>query len=427
MLYNQILNSIVDNIDFEKNKKVVVFGTGKGGKIAASILNSFKIHYYFVDNNKEKWGTAFLGAEVFSPQKLLEEDKNSIIILIASMYSEEMTRQLVEYGFTEKVHFYTLFSINSKEPVVKKKPHLTESILDELLWINNDKDPLDILIFGDSVMSITSDSDVNRETLCEMLRSRLGSKYRVSAIHNLGFHMGIFYCALKAMILLNRVPSTIILPINIRSFSPMWDFRDDIQYDKLIKELIEYLRNEGYDLGNIYGVDKGVTYDEYMDCIGSYRGYGTEKNSKFIAWVSRKAKDEDEFSKRYKYIFIWHYMYELLVENRKFKLMEELIKLIKRYNIKLLAYATPMNYLAGKKYVGDSFTKNYKLNSNMVEECFKKYTSSLIYYWDYSFLFEPKYFLHENGTSEHLNEKGRRILCKIICNKLQEIEKSDLE
>lgn len=427
LLYEQILTCIIDNIDFEKRKKVVIFGTGKGGKIAASILNSFNCRYYFVDNNKEKWGTTFLGAEVCSPQKLLEEDKYSIIILIASIYSEEIAEQLIGYGFIDKTQFFTLFSNKPKVSVVNKKPQLTESILEEVLRTCNSKNPLDILIFGDSVMSIISNSDVNKETLCDMLKNELGSKYTICTINKGGFHMGIFYCTLKAMIFLNRIPSTIVLPVNIRSFSQMWDFRDDIQHSELVRDVKEYLNTEGYHLGDIYGIDEGVSYDEYLDCIGRYRGYGTEKNSKFIAWVSRKAKDEKEFFERYKYIFTWHYMYELSTENRKFKLMEEIIKLVKNNNIKLLAYATPVNYLAGQKYVGNSFTANYKLNSKMVEECFNKYTSSLIHYWDYSFLFTSEYFLHENATAEHLNEKGRSILCKIICNKLNEIKKTDCE
>jgi len=85
------------------NRKYIIFGTGK--KSADTIYSNFNISYY-LDNDKSKWGTNYQDAPVFSPEKLLEEDMDQITVFIASMYEEEMSRQLEEYNLRHGVHFF---------------------------------------------------------------------------------------------------------------------------------------------------------------------------------------------------------------------------------------------------------------------------------------------------------------------------------
>lgn len=40
---------------------------------------------YFVENDPDLIGTTYLGKPVYAPEKLLEEDKNEILILIGSI------------------------------------------------------------------------------------------------------------------------------------------------------------------------------------------------------------------------------------------------------------------------------------------------------------------------------------------------------
>ena len=41
---------------------------------------------YFVDNDPELVGTTYMGKPIYSPDKLLEEDKDKILILIGSIW-----------------------------------------------------------------------------------------------------------------------------------------------------------------------------------------------------------------------------------------------------------------------------------------------------------------------------------------------------
>lgn len=61
---------------------------------------------YFVDNDPELIGTTYLGKPIYSPEKLLEEDRDHILILIGSIiYHTEIEFQLKDMGFQEDIHY----------------------------------------------------------------------------------------------------------------------------------------------------------------------------------------------------------------------------------------------------------------------------------------------------------------------------------
>lgn len=61
---------------------------------------------YFVDNDPELIGTTYMGKPIYSPDKLLEEDKDNILILIGSIiFHLEIEFQLKDMGFEEDVHY----------------------------------------------------------------------------------------------------------------------------------------------------------------------------------------------------------------------------------------------------------------------------------------------------------------------------------
>ncbi|MED4730241.1 TDP-N-acetylfucosamine:lipid II N-acetylfucosaminyltransferase [Aneurinibacillus migulanus] len=90
--------------DSIKHKKIVIFGAGGGGK---KFKEKFSIPVsFYVDNAAEKWDTEFAGSVIKSPEILKQEDKDHLLILIASMYSEQISRQLEQHGFKKDIHFF---------------------------------------------------------------------------------------------------------------------------------------------------------------------------------------------------------------------------------------------------------------------------------------------------------------------------------
>lgn len=97
------------------NKRVIVFGTGTAAHKMVS-KSGIEVDYY-VDNDENKWRTVFLGREVKAPSLLLLERKEEIVILVASMYYDDIKMQLEGMGYEECKGFYNFadFFINPLE------------------------------------------------------------------------------------------------------------------------------------------------------------------------------------------------------------------------------------------------------------------------------------------------------------------------
>jgi hypothetical protein len=86
-----------------KTNKVIVFGTGKYSEYFSDL--DINVAYY-IDNDARKWGTLFNKKKVEDPDTLLMENKDTTIIIIASMYHEAISHQLRQYGFEENVQYF---------------------------------------------------------------------------------------------------------------------------------------------------------------------------------------------------------------------------------------------------------------------------------------------------------------------------------
>jgi len=86
-LYKQFTENV-------KGKKLILFGAGAFG--AQTLILNLKDYNvaYFCDNDPQKWGTLFMGIPVHSPEILLKEDRNNIIVLITSSYTNAIKEQL---------------------------------------------------------------------------------------------------------------------------------------------------------------------------------------------------------------------------------------------------------------------------------------------------------------------------------------------
>jgi hypothetical protein len=98
-------------------------------------------------------------------------------------------------------------------------PELTQLI--ELF--NSAKPTPEVLYLGDSVVERISKYDVDTRTLGTMVGDCLQGKLSVAYIAHSAYHLRIFYGFIQVIKTLKRRPHVIILPINLRSFSPQWD------------------------------------------------------------------------------------------------------------------------------------------------------------------------------------------------------------
>ena len=96
------------NNDFEsfteqkRGKKLILFGASElAKKVIDNFIRSSCIDY-LVDNNPSKHGVEMVvgnkALQIYHPEKLLQENKDDMVVLITSSFYEEIIPQLLKYG-----------------------------------------------------------------------------------------------------------------------------------------------------------------------------------------------------------------------------------------------------------------------------------------------------------------------------------------
>lgn len=108
-MFAEIFNRIIEISGTLKIKEPVIWGTGQLGISIGYILNFLSVdNYCYTDNDQTKWNQEILGKKIYLPDHLLRKEKNSLVILVASMFGREIATQLLNYGFVENEHFLIL-------------------------------------------------------------------------------------------------------------------------------------------------------------------------------------------------------------------------------------------------------------------------------------------------------------------------------
>lgn len=123
-----------------KNKKIVFFGASNMGKV---IINNIPIKIdYFIDNDVKKQGQKIENINIYDINKLLSENKNEILIIITTMYYEEVSKQLNEAGFVEndnyingEIIFDAITSSNNNKYANEEIIELDDNFYNKMIYI----------------------------------------------------------------------------------------------------------------------------------------------------------------------------------------------------------------------------------------------------------------------------------------------------
>ena len=119
-----------------ENKKVVIFGAGNAGKEFIELF-PHKCEY-IIDNDSTKWGTTMAGLPIYGIQKIENEKKDELFVIVTSMYYEEISGQLRDIylkeniNFTNGNQFLIEISKNYYTNLHKDAPTMKKISLDEL-------------------------------------------------------------------------------------------------------------------------------------------------------------------------------------------------------------------------------------------------------------------------------------------------------
>ncbi|MFZ2621019.1 MAG: hypothetical protein WAX85_00435 [Minisyncoccia bacterium] len=266
-----------------------------------------------------------------------------------------------------------------------------------------------VIYFGDSVIRATSPNDVDQSSIVQMF-SKISPGLTVGDLSSPAYHLGIFEAMADYISRSQSKPEAIIVPINLRSFSPEWDMRPEYQFENEIFFLTSshFLTYFSKPLSVLHLVKTNtVSIDTYLSTPVYY--------GKTIVGIVKKYQDEGLLTKpepeNIKDFYILDYMYSLNESHRKLISLSKLIDIAQKSGIKVYPYVIPIDWEGGIKYVGSDFTKQVGTNIKVICSEIKKRNAPCL---DISFGLSSDNFIHGDYPNEHLSQKGREFVAKQV-------------
>jgi hypothetical protein len=268
----------------------------------------------------------------------------------------------------------------------------------------------DVFLFGSSVEEYSASKDKDKRSISNMINS-LSNKYHVESISGGAFHMDLFLELSKYIVKKLSHPKLIIVPINMRTFSPEWDKRPEYQFEKEKKilngftfsEFIEYAFRK--QIPYLFSKFNPITQEDFENTF-VFNGKRKVGKVKDFLIERKNIKDMNNYIKDG---FVFHYMYSLGKEHRKLKSMTELARILSASHIKVLFYITPVDYSKGEMYFPGRFIKRLKNNINLINLLLINEGNQVL---DLSLSLNSNFFSYEARPNEHLNQKGRMYVAK---------------
>lgn len=316
---------------------------------------------------------------------------------------------------------FIIRSINDLgDRIFGRKYRLLDKIVKEL--DRSDTCP-DILYLGDSSVLRSAIEDTDKRTIGEMLAADIKGKAHLVEISHGAYHLDIFFHILSTLKVTRHCPKLVIIPVNIRSFTPQWYYQPKWQFKEEIDLLTRYHSGHGlkkyYRRKNIQSDYESIRVKyplSSLSTIGEFEELRLNKNNPDVSSEERRRE-----------LFIYFFLCQVQKDNPRLLRIIDVINLARELKIKILFYISAMNINAAIKYVGEEFNYYYSNNIEIVKNLIIKengsflsdkdiaahnFKSDSVVCADYSRSLGNEYFFHSESIDEHLNQKGREYISK---------------
>lgn len=277
---------------------------------------------------------------------------------------------------------------------------------------------LKLLIFKNDIIYF-SDSVMKAHSACEKIPIGIDDILRESGLKIINLNHSAYSPILyKDYIRIIPKGATVIVPINLRSFSEEWFYFNQYRFiaqrivyslitlniQSLYQSILDYLLytqekyyslniiRDGIVLGDMKSI-QNIKIDQDFYCYDKlYYKHGAFR---------------DKLSIKYK----THYMYKLNKNHEMFVYIKELIDYSKNHDIRLIFYITPINIDHGNMIVGESFKKVVSDNINVLKQFFSDNHVAIL---DLSHSVSGENFIDQNYVCEHVDYIGRNIIARSI-------------
>lgn len=314
------------------------------------------------------------------------------------------------------------------------------SLLEKLIDAFDGEHAPAYLMFGDSVALRVAEDDTCTENLEQLVAVELDGE-GVCCISHSAFHSQVFCMFSNALARLRHQPRSVILPINLRSFSLSWDLHPDYQFLWETATLDDFAH--GIEAPRPPIESTPIAKAVFQAIPLTLPSGEIRPVSEFLDVIaSRVDKSSGEgWNMRMRDIFTFHYLYNLYPAHRKLRYFGSAVKTLLRRGIGVGLYITPVNHRAGKLYVGESFPKCVTANVAMIERYLRTFGVELMLVSDLQRALKPggrkpkgpamlnlalEYNEHDfftpHNPTEHLRGTARKILAENIAMLAKAVE-----
>jgi len=273
--------------------------------------------------------------------------------------------------------------------------------------IKNDSN-INVMFFGSSVDSYTDSLDIIKTSISQRIQEKTG--LRVSGILR-GANNNRLHELFISYINNNNNNSNLkylIIPINLRSYSPEWDLRPEYE----LKKIHVY-----FDKKTVFHQNKSTRYTTY--------NYKVRFKDTLIGY-------KEEVNKNLRDDFIFKYLFELNDSNNTLESLKR-IRNIETNSVKKIFYITPIDYETGNSLINgfDNYlNKNVDklrsiLDDQIVIDLSKSLTSKNFSYP--KFKSTLKEYDYRGSVNEHLNEFGKEFVSDTLSKVIDKFEKLNVE
>lgn len=273
---------------------------------------------------------------------------------------------------------------------------------------------VDVVYFGDSTVNWTAKNDRGQQSMSGLLQLLLPG-IRVVKIVYPSYHMDVYCAYAEYLVRKGYRPRFVIVPINLRSFSPEWDRQPLWQFQNE-KFAARYKDTVWMKFQRPLGVFKF-----FQPPISRYEYEQTKvfNGGEYIGRVkdfdnpSYKDADEEKIKKKLQF----RYMYGLGPENGKILSMLKLAQVLKDHGTQIIFYITPIDVETGMKYLNDVFIKRLLDNGEVIKSVLAQRSIPVL---DLSMALGTDYFTwvedhqRELYPNEHLRLEGRMFVVKAL-------------
>lgn len=294
-----------------------------------------------------------------------------------------------------------LFPPAIPEPILRLENHLQNQV--------------DILYLGDSTVWHPRGSQSTADILQELLPD-----YQIGEVSHAAYNLDLYLAVCQYIVRQDHQPDTIIMPINMRSFSPEWDLRPGYQFtqEKMILRyglfwsrtfLTAYETFSEFDSGitraaflntTVYsGTTPVGTVRDFENLAGRFLVDEEQQEEMFVYYAEPPAEEDLEET------LVYYYMYDLSASHRKLDSLLKIVHLLRQHEIELLLYITPVNYQQGQRHHGEQFEAKFAANTEVIKKLLAEKRVELL---DLSFGLEAYAF----SDTEHLRQPGKLFVAR---------------